>query len=87
MAEMVLGMWSTHGPILNTTPEEWMLRVINDKRIPHWFRGKQYSFEELLELRKDENFAEQFTLEERTRRHAQCQEGVAKLVEIWKDIK
>lgn len=87
MAETVLGMWSTHGPILNTTPEEWMLRVINDKRIPHWFRGKQYSFEELIELRRDENFAEQFTLEERTRRHAQCQAGVEKLTEIWKEVK
>ena len=84
MADIVLGLWSTHGPILNTTPEEWMLRVINDKRIPHWFRGKQYSFEELVELRKDENFAEQITLEERTRRHARCQAGVAKLAEAWK---
>lgn len=87
MADIVLGLWSTHGPILNTTPEEWMLRVINDKRIPHWFRGKQYSFEELVELRASENFAEQITLEERTRRHAQCQVGVAKLAEIWKEVK
>jgi len=87
MAEIVLGMWTTHGPILNTTPEEWMLRVINDKRIPHWFRGEQYSFEELTDLRKDENFAVQFTLEERTRRHARCQAGVAKLAEIWKQVK
>jgi len=87
MAEIVLGMWTTHGPILNTTPEEWMLRVVNDKRIPHWFKGEQYSFEELAELRKAENFEEQFTLEERTRRHAQCQAGVARLAEIWKDVK
>ena len=87
MAEIVLGMWTTHGPILNTTPEEWMLRVINDKRIPHWFRGTEYSFEELLELRSHENFAQQITLDERTRRHAQCQEGVAKLAAIWKQVK
>jgi OH-DDVA oxygenase len=87
MAKIVLGMWSTHGPILNTTPEEWMLRVINDKRISHWFKGQQYAFNELVELRKDEHFAEQFTLEERTRRHAQCQAGVARLAEIWKDVK
>lgn len=87
MADIVLGLWSTHGPILNTTPEEWMLRVINDKRISHWFRGKQYSFEDLVVLRKDENFAEQITLEERTTRHARCQAGVARLAEIWKDVK
>ena len=87
MADTVLGLWSTHGPILNTTPEEWMLRVVNDKRIPHWFRGEQYSFDDLVELRRDENFAEQITLEERTLRHARCQEGVAKLVEAWKAAK
>lgn len=87
MAEIVLGMWSTHGPILNTTPEEWMLRVVNDKRIPHWFEGKEYTFEELVELRKDKNFSEQITLEERTLRHARCQEGVAKLAETWKSVK
>lgn len=87
MAQITLGMWSTHGPILNTTPEEWMLRVINDKRIRHWFRNKEYSFEELAELRKHENFIEQFTFEERTRRHALCQAGVAGLARLWKEAK
>jgi hypothetical protein len=87
MAEINLGLWSTHGPILNTTPEEWMLRVVNDKRIPHWFRGEKYSFEDLIELRRDENFAEKITLEERTLNHARCQEGIAKLAESWKAVK
>jgi hypothetical protein len=87
MAEINLGLWSTHGPILNTTPEEWMLRVVNDKRIPHWFRGEKYSFEDLIELRRGENFAEKITLEERTLNHARCQEGIAKLAETWKAVK
>jgi hypothetical protein len=87
MATITLGMWTTHGPILNTTPEEWMLRVPHDHRIRHWFRNREYSFEELAELRKSENFAAQITLEERTRRHALCQQGVAKLAEIWKQEK
>ena len=87
MADIVLGLWSTHGPILNTTPEEWMLRVINDKKIKHWFREGQYAFDELVALRKDEHFETQFTLEERTRRHARCQDGVAELARIWKEVK
>src|SRR5688500_18731522 len=87
MAKITLGLWSTHGPILNTTPEEWMLRVPHDHRIRHWFRNREYSFEELVELRTHENFAAQITLEERTRRHALCQQGVAKLAEIWKQEK
>src|SRR5690606_38904932 len=87
MAKIVLGMWTTHGPILNTTPEEWMLRVPHDHRIKHWFKGREYTFDELVELRKGENFAAQITLEERTRRHAECQEGVAELARIWDEVK
>lgn len=87
MATITLGMWSTHGPILNTSPEDWMLRVPHDHKIRHWFRNREYSFEELVELRKDENFAAQITLEERTRRHALCQKGVAELARIWKEAK
>ncbi|MDT8398810.1 MAG: hypothetical protein RQ899_09365 [Pseudomonadales bacterium] len=87
MAQIVLGMWSTHGPILNTSPEEWMLRVPHDHKIRHWFRGSEYSFEELVALRRHENFAEQITLEERTRRHARCQQGVARLAQLWDEVK
>ena len=83
MATITLGMCTTHGPILNTTPEQWMLRVPVDKKNRHWFRNREYSFEELVALRADEDFASQITLEERTRRHAQCQRGVARLAEIW----
>ena len=83
MATISLGMCTTHGPILNTTPEEWMLRVPVDLKTRHWFRNKEYNFDELVELRKANNFAAQITLEERTRRHALCQQGVAKLAEIW----
>lgn len=87
MARITLGLWSTHGPILNTTPEEWMLRVPHDHKIRHWFRNHEYSFEELVELRKPENFAAQITLEERRRRHALCQQGVARLAQIWREEK
>ncbi len=83
MAKITLGICTTHGPILNTTPEEWMLRVPHDHKVKHWFRNKEYTFSELAELRKHENFPAQITLEERTRRHADCQHGVAKLAEIW----
>ena len=27
MAEIALGMWTSHGPTLSTTPEQWLLRV------------------------------------------------------------
>lgn len=87
MADIVLGLWSTHGPILNTTPEEWMQRVPHDHRIRHWFRNREYSFDELVDLRQHDNFAAQITLQERTRRHAQCQQGVAGLARVWREVR
>nr|BAA31862.1 biphenyl ring cleavage enzyme [Sphingomonas paucimobilis]BAA75884.1 OH-DDVA oxygenase [Sphingomonas paucimobilis] len=48
MAEIVLGMWTSHGPTLSTTPEQWTLRVSADLKRKHPFRGEEYSFEELV---------------------------------------
>jgi OH-DDVA oxygenase len=86
MAEIVLGIWTTHGPQLSTTPEQWMLRVPADKKRKHWFKGKEYTFEELVELRRGENLAEKSSLEARTRNHAACQAGIAKVAAIWKEV-
>jgi len=86
MARIVLGLWTTHGPQLSTTPEQWMLRVPGDRTRSHWFKGKLYPFDELAVLRSDEKLAEQATLEARTRNHAACQTAIAKTAEIWKQI-
>lgn len=87
MAEIVLGIWTTHGPQLSTTPEQWMLRVPADRKRKHWFKGKEYSFEELVELRLSENLAEKSSLEARTRNHAACQAAIARVAAIWKEVK
>jgi OH-DDVA oxygenase/3-O-methylgallate 3,4-dioxygenase len=86
MAEIVLGVWTTHGPQLSTTPDQWMLRVPADRARTHWFRGQNYSFDELVELRSDEKLAERSTLEARTRSHAACQAAIARLAGVWKDV-
>ena len=86
MARIVLGVWTTHGPQLNTTPEEWMLRVPADKARSHWFKGKLYPFDELVELRAAERLGEQATLEARTRNHAACQAAIARLADIWAEV-
>ena len=79
MAEIVLGIWTTHGPQLSTTPEQWMLRVKSDRARKHWFKGKLYSFEELAEMRRAEGLVEKSNLEGRTRSHAACQAAIAKV--------
>jgi OH-DDVA oxygenase/3-O-methylgallate 3,4-dioxygenase len=86
MARIVLGVWTTHGPQLNTTPEQWMLRIPADKARRHWFKGRSYSFDELVALRAGERLAEQATLETRTRHHTDCQTAIAKLASIWEQV-
>src|SRR5262245_34610734 len=86
MAEIVLGIWTTHGPQLSTTPEQWMLRVPADRSRKHWFKGASYSFEELVQMRRSENLAERSALEARTRSHAACQAAIAQVAEIWKRV-
>lgn len=84
MAEIVLGMWTTHGPTLSTTPEEWLLRLPADHaRKDHPFRGRTYDFPSLVELRKDENLGARATAEERTRRHAACRAAIERMADIY----
>ena len=86
MAEIVLGIWTTHGPQLSTTPEQWMHRVPADRARNHWFKGQTYSFDDLVAMRRDENLADQSSLEARTRSHTACQKAIARVAEIWKAI-
>jgi len=89
MAEIVLGMWTTHGPTLSTTPEEWLLRLPADhQNKAHPFRGKTYDFDSLVELRRDEDdFAAKATLEERTERHARCRAAIDKMADVFEETK
>lgn len=88
MAEIVLGMWTTHGPTLSTTPEEWLLRLPADHaRKNHPFRGRTYDFPALVELRKGENLAAQATLEERTRRHDACRVAVERMADMFEEAR
>ena len=84
MAEIVLGMWTTHGPTLSTTPDEWLLRLKADHtNKAHPFRGGTYDFETLVELRKDEGLAFKSSSDERVRRHGLCRAAVDKMAEIY----
>ena len=81
MAEIALGMWTSHGPTLSTTPEQWLLRVQADKKNRHPFRGEVYDFDSLVELRKDENLAFASSLPERERKAAACQKSIEEMAD------
>ena len=86
MAEIVLGMWTSHGPTLSTTPEQWLARVAADKKRKHPFRCKTYAFDELVEVRKDENLAQKSSLEEREKHHAACQAAISKMADKFAEV-
>jgi hypothetical protein len=74
MAEIVLGIGTSHGSMLSTPPEEWDGRARADRRNPALaYRGGIYTFDKLLELRAKESYGAQNTIEVRRERFARCQ--------------
>jgi len=48
MAEIVLGLGTSHSPQMNTPVEQWDLHAERDRSNPElWFRGRAYQFDEL----------------------------------------
>jgi hypothetical protein len=79
MSEIVLGIGSSHGPLLSTPPEQWDLRAKADRaNTGHWFRGKTYDFASLLEARAP-GFAGEIAVEKRRERFLQCRSALEAL--------
>jgi hypothetical protein len=88
VARITLGLGTSHGPMLSIAPEIWPERVKADRTNPqHFYRGKAYTFDELVELRKPEKLAEQITPEVSRQRYAQCQSAIRKLADIFEEEK
>jgi hypothetical protein len=83
MAKIVFGFGSSHGPLLATPPERWDLRAADDRKNPeHPFRGRLYTFPELVAARKGEkDFEKESSLEVRTERYQRNNRAMDKLVE------
>ena len=85
MAEIVLGIGSSHGPLLSTPPEQWDLRAQADRENKkHWYRGKTYDYETLLRERAP-GFAAEVTVESRRERFAQCHRAMEVLTQKFKE--
>lgn len=62
MADIVFGVGTSHSPLLAIKPDQWPLRAEDDKVNPkHFYRGKTYTYDQLVTLRKNENLAAQIT--------------------------
>src|SRR5580658_6450577 len=84
VARIVLGLGSSHGPMLSIAPEYWPDRVLADRANPrHFFQGKTYTFDEMAALRRDERLGEQASPEIRAERYQRCQSAIAKLGDVY----
>ena len=83
MAQIVLGIGTSHGPLLSTPPNMWQLRAEWDRDQIHPYQGRSYGYEELLVARRGEKIATQITLEERQRRFDTCQAAIEHLAQVW----
>lgn len=91
MARIVLGMATSHGPMLSTPWEQWAARVPFDKQVAaHDFQGGKYTFDELVSLRREEDLAEQITPERWRTRSQACEAALetqaAKFAEAAPDV-
>src|SRR5215469_9176279 len=87
MAKIVLGIGSSHGPLLSTPPQQWDLRAQADRENKrHWFRGKTYDFQTLLKERAP-GFGDQIDLETRRERHKRCRAAMEVLRHKFQEVK
>jgi 3-O-methylgallate 3,4-dioxygenase len=88
MATIVLGMATSHGPMLSTPPEQWGQRVVADKaNRAHPYRGMTCTFDELVALRTGENLAKQLSPEIWRQRHAACRDALSRLAAVYQRVK
>lgn len=76
MARIVLGLGSSHGPMLSTPPAQWDLRAGADRANQrHAYRGESMDFA-TLKARRGEDFSDRIAMPERQRRFDRCQRAL-----------
>ena len=83
MAELVLGIGTSHGSMLSTPPQEWDGRAAADRRNKALaFRGNTYSFDQLYALRQAEDFTVLNTGPARQAHYDRCQKQLDALGDV-----
>jgi OH-DDVA oxygenase len=86
MAEIVLGIGTSHGPLLSTPPEQWDLRAQADRQNPrHAFRGQTYNYEALVKARTP-GYADQIAIETKRARFDRCQVALNALGQRLREV-
>jgi 3-O-methylgallate 3,4-dioxygenase len=83
MADVVLGIGTSHGPMLVTETEQWGARLPADKAALHPWRGRNWTFEALREARQQEPLDAQVTEAAWNERQQRNQRAIEKLADIF----
>lgn len=88
MADIVMSLWTAHGPSLNADPDSWAKLVDKDRGRIHWYRGAQYNFDELVEMRTQQGFDASAECNRKTQfdRYEACQRAIARMAEEWERV-
>jgi hypothetical protein len=88
MANIVLGLGTSHGPQLFLQPEQWELRAAADRQNPqHWYRGKPYTYETLLAARRGQDFATHLTPQAKQAHFDRCQHAIGAVADAYRTAK
>lgn len=87
MAEIVLGMGTSHGPMLVTGTDKWKARLEFDQSVEHAWRGRYWSFDQLVAERAHEGLAELITKESMEARNRRCQQALDQMADIFAEAK
>lgn len=87
MAQVVLGLGTSHSPQLSIPPDLWQQYAERDKRNPDLRRpdGCVYSYAE-LEATADTGIRKELAPATWQRRYEACQQGIAKLAEVLAEV-
>lgn len=87
MAKIVLGIATSHGPLLSTPPHLWGERAKDDRRNRHFYRGQNVTFAELAEMRADEGFSDELSMDVWEARSLACRAALDRLADIYDAVR
>jgi 3-O-methylgallate 3,4-dioxygenase len=84
MARITFGLATSHGPMLSIAPEYWQDRVSFDRENKqHFYKGKTYTFDQMVSLHRDAKLADQITPEISLERYRRCQNAIKQLADYF----
>jgi Catalytic LigB subunit of aromatic ring-opening dioxygenase len=87
LAHIILGLGTSHGPMLHTPPEHWNQRVIADRRNTELcYKGRLHDFDSLVALRAP-GFAAQTQIAHQRGQQARCHAAINALAERFSAAK